>query len=66
MSELAKVETLPVAPVAKALGISPMKVKYAILNHTLPIGAVCREPGSTKDRIVIVKERWDKWIAGQL
>lgn len=66
MNDLDRVETLPVKEVAGALGIAPMKVKSAILNGTMPIGAVARGENSSKDRIVIIAERYRKWIAGEL
>ncbi len=48
--------------VAKRLGTSPMKLKSGILNGTLPVGAVLRDPGSTQDRIIIVKRRFEAWM----
>jgi hypothetical protein len=61
-----RVETISVKEVAKALGIAPMKVKCAIKNGTMPIGAVAQEDNSTKERTVIVKVRFEKWIRGEL
>lgn len=61
-----KIETLSPLEVAKALGTSPMKVKAAIQNGTMPIGMVARDEHSTQDRIIIVKERWEKWKTGRL
>jgi hypothetical protein len=61
-----KIETLLIADVARALGTSPAKVKAAIKNGTMPIGMVGQEPGSTQERTVIVRTRWEKWINGQL
>jgi excisionase family DNA binding protein len=37
------VETMTVTEVAKRLNTSPMKIKHAILNGTMPIGMVARE-----------------------
>lgn len=62
-----RVETIPVAEVAAALGIAPMKVKSAIKNGTMPIGCVCKDDEhSTHERTVIIRTRWEKWIAGEL
>lgn len=33
------IETVPVTEVAKEMRTHPMKIKSAILNHTMPIGA---------------------------
>lgn len=66
METAERLETVPVLEVAKALGIAPMKVKAAIKNHTLPIGCVCTEDRSTKERTVILRTRWEKWKAGEL
>ena len=64
---ISRVEIIPVAEVAAALGIAPMKVKSAIKNGTMPIGCVCKdEENSTHERTVIIKRRWEKWIAGEL
>jgi len=60
------VETVPVEDVAKAMHTNPMKIKSAILNHTMPIGAVMRDEHSTKDRIIIFKTRWEKYKRGEL
>ena len=49
--------------VARALGTSPMKIKSAILNGTMPIGAVLTEGG--RDRVVIIKARWEAWATGK-
>lgn len=62
-----RLETIPVREVAKALGIGAMKVKTAIKNHTLPIGCVCAsDNGSSVERTVILRSRWEKWKAGEL
>lgn len=61
-----KVEVISVREVAFALGVAPAKVKSAIKNGTMPIGAVMHEDGKAKDRTVILKTRWDKWKAGEL
>ena len=60
------VETIPVAQVANEMRTNAMKIKSAILNHTMPIGAVMREEGSTHDRIIIFKTRWEKYKRGEL
>lgn len=61
-----KLDTIPIAEVARELGIAPMKVKSAIKNGTLPIGCVCTEDCNTKEQTVILKVRWEKWKAGEL
>lgn len=66
MENAERLETVPVLTVAKALGIAPMKVKSAIKNGTMPIGCVCEGDRSEKERTVILRTRWEKWIAGEL
>lgn len=61
-----RIETISVKEAALALGITPMKVKYAILNGTMPIGLVAREEDSSHDRTVIVKKRFEMWVNGEL
>lgn len=61
-----RVETVPVTEVAKMLGIAPMKVKSAIKNGTMPIGAVCKDDNSTKERTIIIKTRLQRWLDGEL
>jgi len=53
------IELVTAEEVARALGTSPMKVKSAILNGTMPIGAVLTEGG--RDRVVIIRARWEAW-----
>jgi len=60
-----KTETVTPLAVAKALGTTPMMVKAAIKNGSLPIGFVARKEGSTQDRIIIVKARWERWRRGE-
>ena len=66
MDGIQKVETLTTQDVAKMLRTSPMKIKAAIKNGTMPIGMVAKENGSTQERTIIIRERWQKWIAGTL
>lgn len=61
-----KAETVTVREAAYVLGVSPMKIKSAIKNGTLPIGAVFTEDNSTKERTVIIKTRLEKWLRGEL
>lgn len=61
-----RLDIVPVNEVAAALGIAPMKVKSGIKNGTMPIGTVVREEGSSVERTVILKTRWEKWKAGEL
>lgn len=48
------------------LGTTAGKVKNAILNGTMPIGLVTKEDGSSHDRTIIVKKRFDMWVNGEL
>lgn len=57
-------ELMSAKEVAKILGINTMKVKSAILNGTMPVGAVCNE--GKNDRVVIIKTRFEKWMNGDL
>ena len=57
---------MPIKEVAKAMGIAAMKVKSAIKNGTMPIGAVCTEDRTTKERTVILRSRWERWKNGEL
>ncbi len=59
-------ETLTIKPevVAKILGTSQPIIKAAIKNGTLPIGFVARPEGSSHDRIVIIKKRFEIWLDG--
>ena len=54
---------MTVEEVARALRTSPMKIKSAILNGTMPIGAVMTEGG--RDRVVIIRARWEAWATGK-
>lgn len=67
MEAAERLEIVPVAEVASALGIAPMKVKSAIKNGTMPIGCVCKSDDDSKvERTVILRSRWEKWKAGEL
>lgn len=57
------IDLVTVEEVARALRTSPMKVKSAILNKTMPIGAVLTDGG--RDRVVIIKARWEAWATGK-
>ncbi len=56
------IETLSIREVGSMLKIAPMKVKAGILNGTMPIGTVVNEAGSTKDRVIIIKKRFEAWV----
>ena len=62
-----KIETIPAAKVCKALNLSHRRLIVAILNGTLPIGAVA-EPQSEGEHYVvrIYKERYEKYVRGEL
>lgn len=66
MDKPEKIDTMSGSEVAQRLGTSFMKVKSGILNHTMPIGTVLHGPGSTKDRVIIVRKRFEKWVNGEL
>lgn len=61
-----KVETMTCQEVAKILHTTPMKVKAAIKNGTMPIGMVARDEHSTQDRTIIIKKRFEKWVSGEM
>lgn len=63
LADLFKVEIMKAEEVAKILKTSPPRVKGAILNGTMPIGAVFEKshPGEV-DRVAIVKKRFEAWI----
>jgi hypothetical protein len=61
-----EVETIPAEEVAAALGTSFEVLKAMILNHTIPIGGVGHKEGSSRDRVIIVRKLWEKWLAGEL
>lgn len=61
-----RVETIPATVLAKMLGVDPNKIKSAIKNGTMPVGCVCQADGSTKEHIVIIKTRLERWLAGEL
>jgi hypothetical protein len=66
MNALEKIETVSCKDVAKALKTQPAIVKAMILNGTMPIGGVGCGSRGDRDRIIILKERWDKYIRGEL
>lgn len=57
---------VPVEDVARFLHTDPAKVKSGIKNGTMPIGTVLQSDGSTKERIIILRERWELWKCGKL
>lgn len=67
MNNIIEVETIPAADVCKALKLSHRRLIHAILNGTLPIGAVA-EPQSKEEHYVvkIYKTRFEKYIKGEL
>jgi hypothetical protein len=48
---------------AGVLGTNKTKIKSAILNGTMPIGAVLNEGG--RDRVIIIRARWEAWIGAR-
>lgn len=58
-----QVKTVKVEDAAKILGTSPQRVKAAILNGTLPIGAVFTKSKPTEvDRVTIIESRLRAWL----
>lgn len=57
------VDIISVEDVATALQTAPMKIKSAILNGTMPIGAVLNEGG--RDRVIIIRARWEAWAGAK-
>lgn len=58
--------TMTVADVAAILNTKPDKVRDAILNGTMPVGMVGQGDHSSKTRVIIVRRRFEKWMAGEL
>ncbi len=56
-------DTIKCADVAKILGTTPMKIKHAILNGSLPIGIVIVDDDG-RDRVIIPRRRWERWLNG--
>ncbi len=67
MIDYTELETIPAAKVAKVLKLSHRKLIHAILNGTVPIGAVA-EPQNDDEHYVIkiYKKRFEKYINGEL
>ncbi len=61
-----EVETITLQEAAKVLKTSPMIIKAAIKNGTMPVGAVAKNDHSTQDRTIIIKTRFYKWLNGEL
>jgi hypothetical protein len=60
-----KRDTVSLTEVAATLGVNKQYVKEMIRAQQLPIGIVFRAPGSSQDRIVIPRKRWEAWRNGQ-
>ena len=60
------IELMTREEVAKILETSPTKVTAAIKNGTMPIGAVCKEDTDHRERTIIVKARFLKWVNGEI
>lgn len=67
MIDIKEVETIPAAEVCRILKLTHRKLIHAILNGTIPIGAVA-EPQSEEEHYVvkIYKKRFEKYINGEL
>ena len=69
MSEVEEVELVPRNEVARAMKMTPLGVSLAILNGTLPIGAVIapeQTSDSTEYTTKIFKKRWELYKEGKL
>ena len=60
----AKRNTVSAKEVADELGTTPMRIKAAIQTGALPIGIVIRNEGSTQDRVIIPRTRYEAWRDG--
>ena len=56
------IETISAAEAAKALHLTHACLKAAIRNGDLPVGFVFTPDGSTQDRVIVVKSRWDAYF----
>lgn len=67
MTEIKEIEIVPAAEACKVLRLSHRRLIHAILNGTLPIGAVA-EPQNEEEHYVvkIYKTRFLKYINGEL
>jgi hypothetical protein len=64
---LQQIETISPAEVCKALNLSHLRLINAILNGTLPIGAVAEPKEEGEHYVVrIYKERYEKYTRGEL
>lgn len=62
-----KIETIPAEQACKALNLSHRRLIVAILNGTLPIGAVAEPQNEGEHYVVrIYKERYEKYVRGEL
>ncbi len=56
-----KIETIPVAEIAKALNTTHSRVLSAMQNGTLPIGVVTENENGRR-RGTVIKARWEAWV----
>ncbi len=54
-----KADLMSAVEVANIFHTTPLKIKAAILNGTLPIGFVA---DGDRDRIIIIKQRLEAWL----
>ena len=60
-------EMIPVGEVAKELHWQHRQVIVAMMNGTLPIGAVIPpQKAGGKDSARIPRERWERWKKGEM
>lgn len=64
---LQEIETLSPLEVCKSLNLTHRKLITAMLNGTLPIGAVAEPQGEGERYVVkIYKNRYEKYVKGEL
>lgn len=62
-----KIETMPTSEAAKALGLSHRKLVTAMLNGTVPIGAVIQPQFEGEKYCVrVYRDRFEKYVKGEL
>jgi hypothetical protein len=59
-----KLETYTPEEVAKMLGTTPNKIRYAILNGTMPVGLAVEGRDNERSRTIILKSRFELWCQG--
>jgi len=64
---MAKLEMVKTEEVAKEMGMESRQVFNAILNGSMPIGAVIKPENENQHYAArILRNRWEKWKEGRL